>query len=204
MRTSIVRCEIVAPSRLMKKVILTIVLITISAAAAQVERGSSMVRNSYSNSSLGFRYWPPAGMQDKTERFRSDIQERAKATGTTDVLTALLAMSSGPDDNDPSWHSLTIEIYPRKAVSEADDAKAEAKMSAWVADTKDESMFDSVVMSGQRFTVSVFGMEQANVRKVATVWTTVRKGQLLSFAFVANSPEQLKKLTESMKSVQFF
>jgi hypothetical protein len=36
------------------------------------------------------------------------------------------------------------------------------------------------------------------------VWTTVRKDKLLSFAFVANSPEQLKALAESMKSVQFF
>ena len=31
-----------------------------------------------------------------------------------------------------------------------------------------------------------------------------RKDKLLSFAFVANSAEQLKKMTESMRNVQFF
>jgi len=35
-------------------------------------------------------------------------------------------------------------------------------------------------------------------------WTTIRKGQLLSFFFAANSPQQLRKLAESMKSVEFF
>jgi len=61
-----------------------------------------------------------------------------------------------------------------------------------------------VVISGQNFTVSVFGLQEGAVRKGAVVFTTIRKGKLLSFAFVANSSEQLKKLTESMKSVQFF
>jgi hypothetical protein len=32
----------------------------------------------------------------------------------------------------------------------------------------------------------------------------VRKDQLLSFAFVGNSADQLKRLTESIKSVEFF
>lgn len=184
----------------------TVLLITISLTAlAQVRRNSmSTSETRYSNKSLGFRYTPPSGMQDKTERFRAEIQERAKATGATKTLKALLAMSSGPDDTDPNWFSLTIETYPRTAVSDSDDAKAEARMNAWVADSGDESVFDSTVISNQRFSVSIFGRQQGTVRKAAVVWTTVRKQELLSFAFVANSPEQLKKLTESMKTLEFY
>ena len=71
-------------------------------------------------------------MRDKTERFRLQIQEQAKASGTTHTLSALLAMSTGPDSAGPNWSSVTIETYPRSAVSEPDDAKAEAQMNAWV------------------------------------------------------------------------
>lgn len=78
-------------------------------------------------------------------------------------------------------------------------------MSAWVAHSKDASALPkSVVLSGQSFSVSVFGLQEGTVKKGAVVWTTVRKGKPLSFAFVANSPEQLKALAETMKTVQFF
>jgi hypothetical protein len=159
----------------------------------------------YSNETLRFRYMPPAEMRDKTERFRAEVQERADASHTKDMLEALLAMSSGPDDAATDWHSLTIETYPRNAVADLDDASAEAKMSASVAHGMDASALPrSVVLSGQSFSISLFGVQEGTTKKGAVVWTTVRKDKLLSFAFVANSPEQLKKLTESMKSLQFF
>ena len=161
--------------------------------------------NAFSNVALGFRYVPPSEMRDKTQRFRAEIQERAEAAHSKDTLGALLAMSSGPDDKATDWHSLTIETYPRKAVADLDDASAEAKMSAWVANSKDATALPrSVILSGQSFAVSLFGVQEGTTKKGAVVWTTVRKDKLLSFAFVANSPEQLKKLAESMKSVQFF
>jgi hypothetical protein len=62
----------------------------------------------------------------------------------------------------------------------------------------------SAVLAGQSFTVFVFARQEGTVKKGAVIWTTIRKGKLLSFAFVANSPEQLKALAESMKSVHFF
>lgn len=159
----------------------------------------------YSSAVLGFRYKPPRGMQDKTGRFRLQIEEQARASGTTQTLSTLLAMSSSPDGAASNWSSVTIETYPRSAVSEPDDAKAEAKMSSWVAHSEEEGALPrSVVISGQRFTVSVFGLQEGLVKKGAVVWTTVRRRKLLSFAFVANSPQQLTTLTESMKSVQFF
>ncbi len=42
------------------------------------------------------------------------------------------------------------------------------------------------------------------MREGAVVFTTVRKGKLLLFAFAANSPEWPKALTETMKPVQFY
>jgi len=159
----------------------------------------------YSNKTLGFRYVLPKEMTDETRRSRTEVQRQAEALHTNKTLELLLTMSSGADDVVPGWHSLTIEAFPRRAFSDFDDTTAEAKMSAWVAHSHEERALPrSVVISGQEFAVSVFGMQEGTTRKGAVVWTTVRRGKLLSFAFVANSPEQLKKLTESMKGVQFF
>jgi hypothetical protein len=95
--------------------------------------------------------------------------------------------------------------YPRTAVSEPEDTKAAAQMNAWVAHSKDASALPkSLVLSGQRFTVSLFGLQEGRIKKGAAVWTTVRKGKLLSFAFAANSPEQLNRLTRSMKTLEFY
>jgi hypothetical protein len=162
-------------------------------------------RTTYSNARLGFRYAAPPGLVDRTEPFKADIQEQAKASGTTNMLNAILAMSSGGDDSSPDWGSVTIESYPRKSVSERDDLKAEVQMSAWVAHSRDTSAPPkSTVISGQRFSVSLFATQQGPIRKGAVVWTTIRRGELLSFAFAANSPKQLKILAESMKTLQFF
>ncbi len=159
----------------------------------------------YTNGVLAMKYRPPEGLLDKTERFRLEIREQAKTQGTTKTLKALLAMSSGSDDRDPRWGSITIETYPRSEVLEPDDVKAAAKMNAWVAHSKDASALPkAAVISGQSFTVSVFGLQEGTVKKGAVVFTTIRKGKLLSFAFAANSPERLKELTETMKSVQFY
>ena len=61
----------------------------------------------------------------------------------------------------------------------------------------------TVVVSGQKFSVSLFAVQDGPTRKGAVVWTTVRKGKFLSFFFAANSPEQLKGLAESMKTLRF-
>ena len=120
-------------------------------------------------------------------------------------MNLLLAMSSGPDDTLSSWHSLTVLTYPREMLNDLDDANAETKISAWVGGFSGSPPAPRrIVLSGQSFAVFVFGRQEGPVKKGAVVWTTIRKDKLLSFAFVANSPEQLKRLTESMKSVQFF
>jgi hypothetical protein len=149
---------------------------------------------------------PPSEMLDKTQRIKAEIQRRANSLhSSSNTLDILLAMSSGRDDTSSGWHSLTIESYPRKAVGDLDDSNAEAKMSAWVANSKEAGALPRfVVLSGQKFSISLFGMQEGTKRKGAVVWTTVRKGKLISFAFSANSPEKLAMLAESMKSLQFF
>ena len=126
-----------------------------------------------------------------------------------DTSRAKKAAARGPvfitDRGRPAHVLLSIEAYPRQAFSNLDDVKAEAKMSAWVAGTTSlPGKSRSVVLAGQNFAVYIFAEQDGTVRKGAVVWTTIRKDSLLSFAFVANSSEQLKKLAESMKSVQFF
>jgi hypothetical protein len=171
-------------------------------AVGQSKTNSQFSGGGYADARLAFRYTPPKGMRDKTARFGLQIQDQS---GVARPFGTLLAMSSGPDSDVSTWRSIAIVTYSRSAVLEPDDAKAEAQMSAWVAHSDDSSALPkSVAISGQRFSVSVFGLQDGSVKKGAVVWTTVRKGELLSFAFAANSPEQLTKLAESMKSVQFF
>jgi hypothetical protein len=159
----------------------------------------------YSSPKLGFSYTPVGGMLDETEDGRAEIRARAAARHTSNTLDLLLAMSSGSDPSVADWYSLTIETYPRQAFSDLDDSSAEAKMSAWVAGfSGSPGKPRSVVLSGQRFAVYIIGEREVATRKCAVIWTTIRRGKLLSFAFVANSPQQLTKLAESMKSVVFF
>src|SRR5438045_797833 len=107
--------------------------------------------NTFSDARLAFRYTPPAGMHDKTERFRSQSTETNASNEKKQSFSALLAMSSGWNSNAPDWGSITIETYPRKAISEPDDSKAEAEMNAWVAHSKDtRALPKSAVISGQK------------------------------------------------------
>jgi len=156
----------------------------------------------YSNKQLAFHYKLPSGMRDKTVRFTLRFED---PPGTPRTLNTLLAMSSGPDSNSVDWRSITIVTYPRGSLSELDDAKARGQMSAWLAQSKDtNTMPKTVVISGQIFAVSVFSLQEGTVKKGAVVFTTIRKGRLLSFAFAANSAAQLKTLTETMKTLGFF
>jgi hypothetical protein len=185
-------------------ILLTIAPSTAAGQNKQYPKGD--LANIYSNASLGFHYTPPSGMRDQTELLRSQIQEDEGATGTTLAHKVLLAMFSREEGSGPNWRSLTIETYPRSAIPDPDDASAEAKISAWLAHSEDASPSSnkSAIISGQRFSISVFALQDGPVRKGAVVWTTIRKGQLLSFFFAANSPQQLTVLAESMKSVKFF
>jgi hypothetical protein len=159
----------------------------------------------YRNAELGFRYRPPHEMRDKTGPSTAELEDQARHLHIESRLELLLSMSSGPDDRAVGWHSLTIVAYPREEYSQLDDTSAKAKMSFWVggATGSDGESARSVVISGQPFSVFAFGVQVDGVKKASVVWTTIRKGKLLSFAFAANNPEQLKALTQTMKTLQF-
>jgi hypothetical protein len=185
-------------------VALGMLLATCCSAIGQSKSDPHSSGDSYTNAKLEFRYMPPPEMRDKTARFPA-LQIHNSSAGTPQTLSTLLAMSSGPDSSVPDWRSITIATYRRSAVSEPDDKKAAGQMNAWVAQSKDtRTMPKSVVISGQTFTVSVFGLQEGPIEKAAVVFSTIRKGKLLSFAFAANSPGRLKALTETMKTVRFY
>jgi len=173
---------------------------------AQAEHHEPSPVPGYQNAQLGFRYRPPHEMHDKTDSSAAVLEDQARNLHTESRLQLLLSMSSGPDDRAAGWHSLTIVACPRDAFSQLDDVSAEAKMSFWVggASGSNPGPARSVLISGQTFSVFVFAVQLDGVRKGSVVWTTIRDGKLLSFAFAANSPEQLKALAETMKTVQFY
>lgn len=182
---------------------LCLLLSAISLAQAGPEIGQD--RSVYTNTVLGFRYVPPSAMQDETKTARANVQADASQSRSGKALDLLLALASGSDDTSPSWQTITVESYPRQALSNLDDTAAVAKMSGWVLGlARPVPPTKMTVLSGQSFSVSVFGYQEGMIRRGAIVWTTIRKGSLLSFVFAGNSPEQIKAITETMKSLQFF
>jgi hypothetical protein len=184
--------------------IFAILVFSVAAAAVQAV-GQSRHLRVYANPELGFRYVSPSEMRDETESGRADIQSDAALSRTGKALDLLLALISGADDTDPRWRSLTIESYPRQGLNNLDDSDAEAKMSGWVVGLARPLVTTKhVIISGQSFSVYVFGFQEGATKKGAVVWTTIRRGRLLSFVFAANSSDELKALTETMKTLQFF
>lgn len=173
---------------------------------AQVAHDRSSSVKAYENRELGFRYRPAQEMVDTTAVSVAALDDQAKHRHVKNDLKLLLSMSSGANDKALDWHSLTIMAYPREAYSDLDDASAETKMNNWAGADSDSlpSSGERVIISGQTFTMSLFIVKVDGVKKSSVVWTTVRRGKLLSFAFAANSPEKLKEVGESMKTLEFF
>jgi hypothetical protein len=158
----------------------------------------------YTNSTVGFRYVAPAGMTNTTASARSQVEQRAAALHRAKTFAVLLAMTSGPDDTASDWHSVGIQSYPREAFPGADDFHAESLMNASVArGGLSVGTNQSVVFSNQKFVATQFEMHEGTLTKHATVFTTVRGGQLLSFAFASNSAEEVAKMVTTMKSLSF-
>jgi hypothetical protein len=159
----------------------------------------------FANTATGFRFTPPRGMQNETATGRAEIETRSVLGRATEELHLRLALTSGPDDTTPSWQSLTIETYPRQALERLDEISAEAKMSAWVVGTSNSLGKTSIRCPFRPdFRCVRDWRARGPIQKGAVIWTTISKAKLLSFVFVANSPQQLTALAESMKGLQFF
>ena len=164
----------------------------------------SLEKGVYTNSTMGFRYNAPPGMVDITADARAQVQQRAAASHRASVFSILLALVSGPDDTSPDWHSMGIQAFPRTAFRGSDDLHAESLMNASVArGGLSIGPNQSVSFSNQHFVATQFEMHEGALTKHATVYTTVRDGDLLSFDFSGNSADQVAKMTDTMKSLSF-
>lgn len=181
----------------------TALLLTLSANLNVAKLTDGVLRGgTYSNESLGLRYVPPNGMHDTTTAARASIRERAAASHRTSAFSLLLAMSSGPDDTARHWHSLGVEAFPRSEWADLDDYDAESLMNASVARGGLAVGQNAVLtFSRQKFVGTQFKFREGHLTKHATVYTTVRRGWLVSFAFSGNSEEQVNKEAETMKSL---
>jgi hypothetical protein len=153
---------------------------------------------------LGFRYTPPARMKDETSPTAREAQGHA-ATYAGNAAELLLDMSSDESDTAPDWHQLWIFIFPRARLSQLNDSAAGGKMNTVLAGPKATAVGQpkSTLLAGHSFVVSEFEQNEPPLVKHAKIFTTVCKGQLVSFVFVSNSGGQISAMEETLKTLDF-
>lgn len=178
--------------------------VAILLAAQSPAQGPPLAPPVFTDSTLAFRYTPPPNLYDVTEGGKQSIREPARAMGKTDTLNLLLSLVSGPDDTSSDWRSIAIQTYPREKMARGlTDREASQFFSRTVAGVGSETGHPADVHIGDfDFVFSTFELHEGQLTKHARVYTTVRKGQLLSFAFSANSLDAMNKIVDSIKSVQ--
>jgi hypothetical protein len=190
----------------MKHVILLLVaLFAAWAVQAQDTVLGALKSHGYTNTVLGFRYMPPLSLPlDQTSYARDEVQKRAEALHRTSGSAVLLRLVTGSADTSPDWASLFVSTFKRASWSDVDDFHAETRMNASMArgalpvgDNK------SVTFSNVVFVTTQFELHEGSITKHATVYTTIRRGRLLAFAFSGNSPDVISKNADSMKSLSF-
>ena len=155
----------------------------------------------FTDSNLGFRYIPPPKMRDWTAIDRETIRARAAARGTTNTFTLLFSLRSGLDDTAADWRSVGIQTYPRERYRTLSDRDASVKFSRSVAgNTKEVDQPSDVTIGDFHFVVSTFELQDGQLTKRARIYTTIRKGLLLSLAFSANSSNTLDAIVSSMRT----
>lgn len=183
----------------MKTAVFTLIILV----AQSFGQGPPPAPSVFTDSALGFRYTPPPNLRDLTEAGKQSIQQRAAAMGKTNTLTLLLSLASGPDDTAADWHSIAIESYPREKVGVVSDTDASRFFSRTVAAVQTETGQPEEMKIGDfHFVVSTFERHEGQLTKHARVYTVVRRGQMLSFAFSANSSDVLNRIVDSMTTLQ--
>ncbi len=152
---------------------------------------------------LGFRYTPPGKLRDFTADDRRSVQERATALHATRVLDVRLSLASPSEDTAPEWHKIGIESYPREKLTGLSAKAAIIKVSRWVAGMGTElGEPKEKEIGGFRFMVSAFELREGPLVKHASVYTAILKGQVVSVAFSANSPDVLSEIEASINSIE--
>jgi len=150
---------------------------------------------------LGFRYTPPANLCDSTAYDRETVQEKAAALHTTKVLDVRLSLQSLSEDTAAGWERIGIETYPREKLSELNDRDAILKVSRWVARIAKEEAVREVKVGDLHFTVLTFQLREGELVRLADVYTTIRRGRVISFSFSANSKSVLTRIEASIDSI---
>jgi hypothetical protein len=172
--------------------------------SCQSEAKDPVPGNVFSVPSLGLRYTPPAGMIDETSAAGKDARSHA-AEHTSKTTDLILDMSSNDADTAPDWHQIWIFIYPRVQLSNLTDSAAQAKINVSLAGPRSVAVGQprGTVLSGLGFTVSEFEQREPPLIKHAKIFTTICKGQLVSFVLVSNSEVQVRQMEESLKTLDF-
>jgi hypothetical protein len=141
---------------------------------------------------LGFRYNPPA-----------DLIDFPTLSSKLDTLKVLLLRRSGLDDRLPDWRSLSIETYPRAQLRNPSDLYADLMMAKMVVGLKATELGtpSDETIGPFHFVISQFQFRDARALKYGRIYTTVLRGQLVSFAFAATSYQVLDKLASSVKTI---
>jgi hypothetical protein len=160
----------------------------------------------FSDAELGFRYTLPKGLTDETSYSREELRKRSAAVGTSNnTLEILLRMTSGPPDTASDWHAISIQTYSHSKFAGLDDRAVEAKMNGWMAGDGVTAIGDPkrVSIAGENFVVTNFEKSEPSHVKYARIYSTIRNGKLLGFAFTANSVDKLQPLADSLETLEF-
>jgi len=150
----------------------------------------------YRNSECGFSFKPPSGLTDVTTKAGSSNDD-------PNAVKLLLFELSGPDDTNYDWRGLAVQSYPRDKVKVEDDGEAEAKLSRTiVGNAKSIAAPQTMTIGGTNYVLTQYEREHGMLTQHSKVYATIIHGQLVAFAFTANSPANLDSMAESLKTVQ--
>jgi hypothetical protein len=90
-------------------------------------------------------------------------------------------------------------------LSNLSDSAAEEKINTALAGPKATVVVQpmNTVLAGRCFLVSEFEQKETPLTKHAEIFTTICKGQLVSFTLVSNSGKQVSVMEETLKSLDF-
>ena len=177
-------------------VILLLSVLVLGTAFGQAKPGLDK-QGVYQNQEIGFSFTPPSGLTDVT----------AKANGSAkpdpNSIALLLFELSGPNSNDLQWRGLAVQSYTRAQVSMPDDFDVESRMSRTITgkDWTETAAPTKVTIGDNTFAFSQFQHNRGLLKQYSHVYTTIIHGQLVAFAFTANSTAQLDDMKAALKTL---
>jgi hypothetical protein len=163
--------------------------------AAQMKTGVD-VQGVYHSAEFGFSFKPPTGLTDVTKR-------AASGNDDPNAVKLLLFELSGPNGQDLNWRGLAVQSYPRDKVATKDDAEAEAKLSRTIIgkDAIATAAPQVMAIEGRNYVLTQFERSRGMLTEHSKVYATIIHGELVAFAFTANTATNLDGMAESLKTL---